>query len=91
MELTQIGFMPLVNGEAIGDPELGGWRPLPRRIFLDRNHEMTSASILMNIEDAVAAINFQVHYKNLKRAIGVLAEKLALAPHSFIKGGEGLA
>lgn len=88
MELIKAGFIPLVYGEVIGDPELGGWRPLPRCIFVDNNHEMTSTAILMNIEDAVASINFLVHYKNLKRAIGVLAEKLALAPHSFIKGGE---
>ena len=79
-------FVPLALGEAPGDPELGGWRPLPKCLF----HKQTSLGILsavITLDQAVAMVGFAVQYVNLRRAIKALAIDLALSPHYFVKGG----
>ena len=34
MAITITQFFPLEQGEVPGDPELGGWRPLPSGVFM---------------------------------------------------------
>ena len=79
-------FVPLAEGEAPGDPELGGWRPLPKSLFL-KPASLAVPSISMNLEQAVAVVGFMVQYLNLARAIEALASDLARSPHCLIKGG----
>ena len=81
-----ITFKPLVPGEIPGDPELGGWRPLPKSLF-GKPAYLTVPSITMDLEQAVAIVGFIVQYLNLGIALGILATELAPSPHSLREGG----
>ena len=79
-------FIPLAPGEKPGDPELGGWRPLPKSLF---RHQVSLGvpSPAISLEQAVALVGFAVQYLNLRRAIRALAIQLAESPYSLGKGG----
>ena len=79
-------FIPLSLGEAPGDPELGGWRSLPKSLF-HIPAPLTLPSTTMSIDQAVAVVGFTVQYLNLSRAIAALVIQLAQSPYSLGKGG----
>lgn len=71
MSLSNITFIPLFPGEAPGDPELGGWRPLPKQFY---THQKLLA---LSLEQAVRLIAFRVHEFQLSQAVGIVAQRLA--------------
>ncbi len=79
-------FIPLAPGEAPGDPELGGWRPLPKSLFRKRA-SLTVPSVMMNLEQAVKLVGFMVQYLNLKRAVEALATGFTPSSPWLMKGG----
>lgn len=64
-------FIPLAPGEAPGDPELGGWRPIPSSYY--RN---LSAIHNTGLWQALQYLGFELRYSKLKRAMEVIANKL---------------
>lgn len=81
-----INFIPLAPGEAPGDPELGGWRPLPRDFF--RKQALLSLPLsAISLEQAVQLINFEVRYLRLLRAVQRVTFGLLQTQNSFAKGG----
>lgn len=81
-----ITFVPLAPGEAPGDPELGGWRPLPKQLF--RKLGCLSVSpVPMSLEQAVQLINFEVRYLRLLRAVQKVTFDILQARNNFMKGG----
>jgi hypothetical protein len=79
-------FVPLAPGEAPGDPELGGWRPLPKSLFQKRTC-LSVPPVHMSLEQAVHLINFEFHYLRLLRAIEKVTIGLLQAQNIFTKGG----
>jgi hypothetical protein len=71
VDLPNITFLPLYPGEAPGDPELGGWRPLPKQFY---THQKLLA---LSLEQAVRLIAFRLHEFQLRQAIGIVAQRLA--------------
>jgi len=69
VNLRRIYFVPLCPGEFPGDPELGGWRPLPKQFFRHRN------AAALSIEDAVRIVASRLTGFNLTQAITVLAKR----------------
>jgi hypothetical protein len=70
MDLPNITFIPLYPGEAPGDPELGGWRPWPKRFY-------TRQEQALSLEQAVRLVAFRLHEFQLRQAIGIVAQRLA--------------
>jgi len=71
MNLSNITFIPLYPGETPGDPELGGWRPLPKQFY---THQKLLA---LSLEQAVRLVAFRLHEFQLSQAIGIVAQRLA--------------
>jgi hypothetical protein len=71
MDLPNITFIPLYPGEAPGDPELGGWRPLPKQFY---THQKLLA---LSLEQAVRLIAFRLHEFQLRQAVAIVAHRLA--------------
>jgi hypothetical protein len=64
-----------IAGDVPGDPELGGWRPLPKSFF--RNSGALSDELpITTLEQAVQAVAFKVRYLCLHRATRALAVRL---------------
>ena len=64
-----------IAGDVPGDPELGGWRPLPKSFF--RNSVVLSMDTsTITLEQAVQAVAFKVRYLCLHRATRALAIRL---------------
>ena len=61
-------FIALRPGEAAGDPELGGWRPLPKELF-QKEVILPLNNPVISLEQAIQLINFKVNYLRLLRAI----------------------
>jgi len=71
MDSVSLTFAPLFSGEAPGDPELGGWRPLPKQFY---THQKLLA---LSLEQAVRLVAFRLHEFQLSQAIGIVAQRLA--------------
>ena len=71
MDSVSLTFAPLFSGEAPGDPELGGWRPLPRRFYTCQEQ------IILSLEEVVRLIAFRLHEFQLRQAVGIVAYRLA--------------
>jgi hypothetical protein len=71
MGLPDITFIPLYPGEAPGDPELGGWRPLPK-CFYTRQEQL-----VLSLEEVVRIVAFRLHEFQLRQAIVIVAHRLA--------------
>ena len=71
MGLSNITFIPLYSGEAPGDPELGGWRPLPRRFYTRQEQ------IILSLEEVVRLVAFRLHEFQLRQAVTIVAQRLA--------------
>ncbi len=71
MILANITFIPLHPGEAPGDPELGGWRPLPKQFY---RHQKLLA---LSLEQALKVVAFRLNEFQLRQAIGIVAQRLA--------------
>ena len=65
MKLT---FIPFAPGDVVGDPEMGGWRPVPRRLFQKPDY-FTTTPVTMSLERAVQLINFECHFLRIYRAV----------------------
>lgn len=71
MNLTGITFIPLHSGETPGDPELGGWRPLPKRLYTRQEQ------VVLSLKEMVRLIAFRLHEFQLRQAVGIVAQRLA--------------
>jgi hypothetical protein len=71
MNLGKIIFTPLAPGEAPGDPELGGWRPLPKHLYARPEHP------ILSLEEVVRLTAFRLHEFQLRQAVGIVAWRLA--------------
>ena len=60
-----------VPSDVPGDPELGGWRPIPSSYY--RN---LSAIHNTGLWQALQYLGFELRYSKLKRAMEVIANKL---------------
>jgi len=58
-----------INGSIPGDPELGGWRPLPRNYFI-------KFTALNGLWRALQYLGFELKQRELKRAMEIIANKL---------------
>lgn len=79
-------FIPLAHGEAPGDPELGGWRPLPKNFFCKQAPLPFPVSAI-SLEQAVQLINFEFRYLRLLRAVQKVTFDLLQTQNNFTKGG----
>ena len=71
MSLSNITFIPLYPGEAPGDPELGGWRPLPKHFYVRQEQ------LILSLEEIVRLIAFRLHEFQLRQAVAIMAQRLA--------------
>lgn len=71
MDLVDISFIPLQSGEVPGDPELGGWRPLPKRFYTRQEQ------INLSLGEVVRLVAFRLHEFQLRQAVGIVAHRLA--------------
>ena len=71
MNFRNVSFVPLYPGEAPGDPELGGWRPLPKHFYTRRE------LLTLSLEQALRVVAFRLHEFQLRQAIGIVAQRLA--------------
>ena len=71
MNLRSISFVPLCPGEAPGDPELGGWRPLPKRFYTRQEQ------LILSLEEVVRITAFRLHEFQLRQAVAIVAQRLA--------------
>ena len=79
-------FVPVAPGEVPGDPDLGGWRPLPKSLFRRPvTLEIPSASLSLAL--AVKLVSFAARYLKLKRQLQVIAIELATGPHHLKERG----
>ncbi len=69
-----------ISEDIPGDPELGGWRPLPSSFF--RNN---SAIHVITLWQALQCIGFELRHRELKRAVEAIGNKLS--QNNIIKGG----
>ena len=81
-----ITFISLAPGEAPGDPELGGWRPLPKKLFRKLGY-LSFSPVPMSLAQAVQLINFEVRYLRLLRAVQKVIFDILQAQNNFMKGG----
>ena len=71
MSLSNITFIPLYPGEAPGDPELGGWRPLPKRFYTRQEQ------VILSLEEVIRLTAFRLHEFQLRQAVAIVAQRLA--------------
>ena len=64
-----------IVGDVPGDPELGGWRPLPKSFFR-KSTVLSIAPSITTLEEAVQAVAFKARYLCLHRATRALAVRL---------------
>ena len=72
MDSVSLTFVPLYPGEAPGDPELGGWRPLPRRFYICQEQ------LILSLEEVVRLTAFRLHEFQLMQAVGIVAHRFAI-------------
>ena len=66
-----ITFIPLYPGEAPGDPALGGWRPLPKRLYTRQEQ------VILSLGEVVRITAFRLHEFQLRQAVAIVAQRLA--------------
>jgi hypothetical protein len=71
MDLPNITFIPLCPGEAPGDPELGGWRPLPKQFYAHQK------LLTLSLEQVLKVVAFRLHEFQLRQALRIVAHRLA--------------
>lgn len=79
-------FIPLAPGEAPGDPELGGWRPLPKNFFR-KSDPLSFPALTISLKQAIQLTSFKVRYLRLRRAIETVVIGLSRKENSAMKGG----
>lgn len=72
MNLVGISFIPLLPNELPGDPELGGWRPFPKRFYTTPKTPLT-----LSLEEVVKLVAFRLHEFQLRQAVAIVAQRLA--------------
>jgi len=83
-------FLALQPGELPGDPELGGWRPLPRSTGRDFQRQTASLSEWrvstgpISLTEAIRLVAHRVRIFNLREALGMVAARLAVRESSTI-------
>ena len=70
MSLMKITWVPLQPGEAPGDPELGGWRPLPKHLF---KHQKLLG---LSLKEVISIVAFRLHEFQLRHAVEIVAKRL---------------
>jgi hypothetical protein len=71
MSLVNITFIPLYPEESPGDPELGGWRPLPKWFYARQEQ------VILSLEEVVRLIAFRLREFQVRQAIVIVAQRLA--------------
>lgn len=71
MSFPNMVFIPLYPGEVLGNPELGGWHPWPKRFYTRQE------SLSLSLEEAIRLIALRLHEFQVKQAIGIIAERFA--------------
>jgi hypothetical protein len=71
MNRLNITWLPLQPGESPGDPDLGGWRPLPKRFYTRQEQP------ILSLEEVVRLTAFRLHEFQLRQAIRIVAWRLA--------------
>ena len=74
----------VILGDVPGDPELGGWRPLPKDFFRKLS-PLPVSSCTMSLEQAVRLINFEFRYLRLLRAVQKVTFDLLKTRNSFVE------
>ena len=74
-----------VIGDVRGDPELGGWRPLPKEFFA-KKAPLPAPDSAISLEQAVQLINFEFRYLRLLRAVHKVTFGLLQTQDNFMKG-----
>lgn len=76
-------FAPLASGELPGDPDMGGWRPLPKGMFrTSLSHPVSSDTVTKGKHGS-----FADNYIKLKVALKAAAMKLKIKQYYLKKGG----
>ena len=70
MNFRNISFVPLYPGEAPGDPELGGWRPLPKQFY---KHQKL---LTLSLEQALRFVAVRLTEFRLRQALKIVAERI---------------
>jgi len=70
MDLVSITFTPLFSDEFPGDPELGGWRPLPKRFYTCQEQ------VILSLKEVVRLTAFRLNEFQVRQAIGIMAQRL---------------
>ena len=78
------GFVPLMPGEKPGDPEMGGWRPLPIGLFTKGTKvvPVQSEATELSLAKAVSVVVFGVGDFHLREAIRSLTQRLSRYHHN---------
>ena len=74
--MNMINLLSTEQDDAPGDPELGGWRPLPKDFFSKQIQKRIVVILPINLKHAVNSIAFQMRYLNLTNALENIAKKL---------------
>jgi hypothetical protein len=69
-------YSEFIPGDIPGDPELGGWRPLPKNFFRKTNVLSVYAPTL-NLKEAIKTVAFNIRYLCLHRAVSALGARLS--------------
>jgi len=76
----------LVQDYEIGDPELGGWRPLPLDLF-NKTSDVSRSSNIVNIREALKLTADELQQKDLRNAIEYIARAVSDRNSDYNKGG----
>lgn len=71
-EEMRINCLPFIPGDVRGDPELGGWRPLPRSYY----GKYLATLNTIGLEQALQCLGFELRYRQLKRGMEIMANAL---------------
>ena len=84
MKKSATEFVALVSGEKPGDPELGGWRSLPARLFTVSSSRASAPwpqqkpdSQRPALKEAVELVALSVRAFTLKQAVVAIASRLS--------------
>lgn len=69
-------YSKFIPGDIVGDPELGGWRPLPKSFFR-KSSDLSMHALTISLQEAIQAVAFKVRYLCLHRAISALASRFS--------------
>ena len=75
-----------ISNNEIGDPDLGGWRPLPIDLF-NKTSDVSRSSNIVNIKKALWVNSRKIQEQNLREAIECIATTLSNR-NRWNKGGQ---